>query len=108
MESATSKTSFMLCEMRTTAEALVGQALDQVEHLRVWATPSAAVGSSRMTTLEFHSTALAMATVWRWPPDRLATVLAHRADRASPRALASVSFARVAPSWARRAQRRRS
>ena len=39
----------------------------------VWATPSAAVGSSRMTSLEFHSTARAIATVWRWPPDRLAT-----------------------------------
>ncbi len=31
------------------------------------------MGSSRITTLEFQSTALAMATVWRWPPDRLAT-----------------------------------
>ena len=32
--SATSKTSCMLCEMRTTREALLGQALDEVEHLR--------------------------------------------------------------------------
>ena len=39
----------------------------------VWATPSAAVGSSRTTSLEFHSTARAMATVWRCPPERLAT-----------------------------------
>ena len=39
----------------------------------VCATPRAAVGSSSTTTLEFQSTALAIATVWRWPPDRLAT-----------------------------------
>ena len=35
--------------------------------------PSAAVGSSMITSLEFHSTALAMATDWRWPPDSEAT-----------------------------------
>src|SRR5690606_39950207 len=40
----------------------------------VCATPSAAVGSSRMTSLEFHSTARAIATVCRCPPDSEATV----------------------------------
>ena len=39
----------------------------------VWATPSAAVGSSMMTSFEFHSTALAIATDWRWPPESEAT-----------------------------------
>src|SRR5204863_427106 len=34
----------------------------------------AAVGSSRMTTREFQRTALATATDWRWPPERVATV----------------------------------
>src|SRR6266545_51845 len=33
----------------------------------------AAVGSSRMTTLEFHITARATATDWRCPPERVAT-----------------------------------
>ena len=60
------------------AEAVVGEPADEVEHLRVCATPRAAVGSSSRTTLEFQSTALAMATVCRWPPERLATLLAHR------------------------------
>ena len=40
---------------------------------RVWATPSAAVGSSRMTTREFHITARATATDWRCPPESVAT-----------------------------------
>jgi hypothetical protein len=40
----------------------------------VWATPSAAVGSSRITSREFHITALATATDWRCPPDSPATV----------------------------------
>ncbi len=39
----------------------------------VWATPRAAVGSSSRTSLEFHITALATATAWRWPPDSVAT-----------------------------------
>ncbi len=35
----------------------------------VWATPSAAVGSSRMTTFASCSTERAIATVWRCPPE---------------------------------------
>ena len=36
----------------------------------VWATPRAAVGSSSMTTLGLPTRLRAMATVWRWPPER--------------------------------------
>ena len=39
----------------------------------VCATPSAAVGSSRITSFEFHCTAFATATDWRWPPESVAT-----------------------------------
>src|SRR3954451_21749686 len=35
----------------------------------VWATPSAAVGSSRITSRAFCSTERAIATVWRCPPE---------------------------------------
>src|SRR5581483_5046814 len=51
---AVSNTSCRLCEIR--------------------ATPSAAVGSSRITSFEFHITALATATDWRCPPESVATV----------------------------------
>ena len=40
---------------------------------RVCATPSAAVGSSRITSCEFHMDARATATDWRWPPESVAT-----------------------------------
>ena len=35
----------------------------------VWETPSAAVGSSMMTSLESRMTARATAIAWRWPPE---------------------------------------
>ena len=35
----------------------------------VWDTPSAAVGSSMITSFASSITALATATAWRWPPD---------------------------------------
>ena len=61
------------------AEAVVGEPADQVEHL---AGLGDAERGGRLVEdarpCEFHSTALAIATVWRWPPDRLATLLAHR------------------------------
>ena len=66
-------TSFMLWEISTTPRPWSASRRTRSSTWRVWATPSAAVGSSRKTTLLFHSTALAMATVWRWPPERLAT-----------------------------------
>ena len=40
----------------------------------VWLTPSAAVGSSMITSLASSITALATATDWRWPPDSDPTV----------------------------------
>ena len=73
MRSATANTSFMLCEISTTARPLSASRRTSSSTCAVCATPRAAVGSSRMTTRLFHSTALAMATVWRWPPERLAT-----------------------------------
>ena len=39
----------------------------------VCATPRAAVGSSRITSFEFHCTAFATATDCRWPPESVAT-----------------------------------
>ena len=41
--------------------------------LRVWTTPSAAVGSSMKTTFEAQVTARETAMPWRWPPDIVAT-----------------------------------
>src|SRR4051794_34651701 len=74
MVSATSKMSCRLWEISTTARPCSPRRRTRSSTCRVCATPSAAVGSSRMTTLEFHMTALATATDWRWPPDSPATV----------------------------------
>ena len=73
MSSATSKTSLRLWLISTTPRPRSASRRTSSSTCSVWATPSAAVGSSRMTTLEFHSTARAIATVCRWPPERLAT-----------------------------------
>ena len=54
-------------------EPLVGQPVDELSTCCVCATPSAAVGSSRITSREFHITARATATDCRWPPERVAT-----------------------------------
>ena len=54
MRSATSKTSCMLCEIRTTARPCSASRRTRSSTWRVWATPSAAVGSSRITSCEFH------------------------------------------------------
>ena len=97
MESATSKTSFMLCETSTTARPASASRRTSCSTCSVCATPRAAVGSSRMTSLEFHSTARAMATVCRWPPDRLATCWRMdrtvRTDRQASTSAARVSMA---------------
>ena len=69
MESATCMTSFMLCDTRITAPPCSASRRTRSRTCSVWATPSAAVGSSRMTTFDFQSTDLAIATVWRWPPE---------------------------------------
>src|SRR6185369_9642568 len=93
MVSATSKMSCRLWEIRTTARPCSPRRLTRSRTWRVCATPSAAVGSSRITTFEFHMTALATATDWRWPPDSPATV--WRTDRmVVTDSWASVSLAR--------------
>ena len=74
MLSATSKMSCRLCEIRTTPSPCSARRLTRSSTWRVWATPSAAVGSSRITSCEFHITALATATDWRCPPESPATV----------------------------------
>ena len=60
-------------------QAAVGESAHQLQHPLVCATPSAAVGSSMITSREFQSTALAIATAWRCPPDSDAT--GWRTDR---------------------------
>ena len=60
--------------------------------LRLSLTPSAAVGSSRMTTLEPKAAARATATPWRWPPERVSTAWWMFWMVSSP---SSVSFCRA-------------
>ena len=74
MLSATSKTSLRLWLIKTTASPLSAKRRTRFRTCSVCATPRAAVGSSRITTLLFHRTARAIATVWRCPPERDATV----------------------------------
>src|SRR3954447_19868492 len=73
MRSATSKISGRLWLMRTTARPWSRTRLIWSSTLRVWTTPSAAVGSSMNTTLLAQVTARLIAMPWRWPPDMLAT-----------------------------------
>ncbi len=84
IRSLTSLTSFMLWLISSTPRPLSARRRTRSSTCLVCATPRAAVGSSSMTTLEFQSTDFAMATVCRWPPDRLATswrTRGHRPDR---------------------------
>ena len=73
IRSATAKTSWRLCEIRMTARPCSASRLTSASTCSVCATPSAAVGSSRITSFEFHITARATATDWRWPPESVAT-----------------------------------
>ncbi len=73
IRSAVSKMSWRLCEMITTARPCSPSRRTSASTCSVCATPRAAVGSSRMTSFEFHCTALATATDCRWPPERVAT-----------------------------------
>ena len=59
--------------MRTTPRPCSPSRRTSASTCSVCATPSAAVGSSRMTSFEFHCTAFATATDWRWPPESVAT-----------------------------------
>src|SRR5205807_7443984 len=72
MRVAVSKTSCRLWEMITTARPCSARRRTSASTCSVWATPSAAVGSSRMTSLEFHCTAFATATDCRCPPESVA------------------------------------
>ena len=79
MRVATSKTSCRLCEMRTTARPCSARRLTRSSTWRVCATPSAAVGSSRMTSFEFHMHGLR-------DRDRLPLAAGQRGDRLTDRA----------------------
>src|SRR6266516_4296721 len=75
IRSATSNTLGMLWLIRTT-----GRPLSLIRRIRsstcpVSRTPSAAVGSSMMTSLLAKAAARATATPWRWPPERSSTGL---------------------------------
>ena len=59
--------------MSTTERPCSARRLTSASTCSVCATPSAAVGSSRMTSFEFHCTAFATAIDWRWPPESVAT-----------------------------------
>ena len=62
IRSATSKTSFMLCDTISAAWPCSASLRVRSSTILVWATPSAAVGSSMITSLASQSTAFAIAT----------------------------------------------
>src|ERR1700730_11451461 len=106
--SATSKTSTRLWEITSTARPLSASRRMRSSTILVWATPRAAVGSSMITSLEFHITARATATDWRWPPDSDATgwridrtVVTERPASVAAAAFSISSSARNRPSWRR-------
>ena len=71
--SATAMTWSMLCEIRITATPSSFRRRTRSSTRADSRSPSAAVGSSRMTSFEENATARATATAWRWPPDMSAT-----------------------------------
>ena len=71
--SATAFTSAMLWLIMITPWPLSRSRSMRLSTSAVWATPRAAVGSSRTITLGSPSSDRAMATVCRWPPDSDAT-----------------------------------
>ena len=73
MRVATSKMSWRLWEIRMTARPCSARRATSCSTCSVCETPRAAVGSSRITSLEFHITARATATDCRWPPESVAT-----------------------------------
>src|SRR4051812_32440128 len=74
IRSAVSKTSWRLWEMSITPRPWLPRRRTSSSTCSVCATPRAAVGSSRMTSFEFHITARATATDWRCSPESVATV----------------------------------
>ena len=75
MRSATSKTSTRLWLITTTPSSRSRRRRISCSTWAVWATPSAAVGSSSSTTFGSPSSERATATCWRWPPERVPTSL---------------------------------
>src|SRR5829696_6407662 len=95
MRSATANTSTRLWLMMITPWPSSRSSLMRSSTCWVWATPSAAVGSSRMTTLGSPIVARATAMDWRCPPDSDATsvrTLGMLTDRRSSRPSASCSM----------------
>ena len=73
MRSATSNTCGMLCEIRMIGTPRARTSWISSSTLRLSLTPSAAVGSSRITTREPKAAARATATPCRCPPDSVST-----------------------------------
>ena len=80
MRSATSKTSTRLWLITTTPRPRSRRRWIRSSTCAVWATPSAAVGSSSITSFGSPSSERAIATDWRWPPESDATCGAHARD----------------------------
>ena len=73
MRSAISNTCGMLWLIRITGSPLSRTRLISSSTWPDSLTPSAAVGSSMITSLRAHAAARATATPWRWPPDSVST-----------------------------------
>ncbi len=73
IRSATSKTSERLWLITTTASPRSFSVRIRSSTWAVWATPRAAVGSSRITSFGSPSSDRAIATIWRCPPESEAT-----------------------------------
>ena len=73
MRSAISNTCGMLWLIRITGSPLSRTRLMSSSTWPDSLTPSAAVGSSMITSLRAHAAARATATPWRWPPDSVST-----------------------------------
>ena len=80
MGSATAFTSAILWLIITTPRPRSRTRSMRLSTSAVCATPSAAVGSSRMMIFGSTNRERAMATVWRWPPDSDATGIADARD----------------------------
>ena len=73
MRSAISNTCGMLWLIRITGRPLSRTRLMSSSTCPDSRTPSAAVGSSMITSLRAHAAARATATPWRWPPESVST-----------------------------------
>ena len=94
IRSATSKTSARLWLITTTPSPRSRSRWISSRTCAVWATPSAAVGSSSSTTFGSPSSERATATGWRWPPESVRDLGAD-ARGSSPPSCSSSSCASV-------------